>query len=217
MAKRVTGNPRNYDKRPPIETGGNLIVELFHGAIVVNTDAYVGEGGLWHEGSRSIWQPIAITEYEASATGKSIDTWTVHIPMTSVTVQAHQLTLGTGRDYGFDINLDDHRMEGGSLYGVLEPGEDAGKRFNCTPICPGKNTLIARGEVDDTSTSKTCDGDHLCGRSKYLNGLLSVQGVHHQENNNRSSSRGKWKEWLFPFALCKYTGGNGIPTTFTRR
>lgn len=181
---------------------------------MVNTDAFQGKGGLWHEGSRSIWQPIAITWEKASATGRSIDTFRVGV---IDDVKAHQLTLGTGRSYGFDINLEAHRMEGGSLYGVLEPGEDAGKRFNCTSINPDPTSLLARGEVDDTTTSKTCDGDHLCGRGKYLNGLLSVQGVHHQENNNRTSNRGKWKEWLFPFVLCKYTGGNGIPTSVTRR
>lgn len=200
-----------------METGGNLCVDMLNGGFIVNMQSQgKAKDGYFHEtpeGNRYIVNEVKVTPTEPS--GKmTITKYKITLPMSNTELQLHQFVLGTGHHYGININLDCHYVTGGILSGVLSEGETVDEKFNCIPNHPESDTLLAQGLVPNPS--QRCDGDHLFGRdSKYLNGLLYVQGVPHRENGIRGYVRKDLGEWLFPLLVGKYTRGNDMPNEFT--
>ena len=102
------------------------------------------------------------------------------------------------------------------MHGVLKKDETIAEKFFCIPVCPKKHSLIADEEAKDPS--QRCDGDHLFGRcTRYLNGIMFVQGVSHQENIIRHFVRGAINEWLHSLLVGVYKGGNTRPKEPARR
>ena len=71
-----------------------MIIDLLGGGDIINTDAYVGEGGYYDEKSGRIFQFLAVTEYQ----GGTIQRYNVSMPRYgtkrfegNVTLQLHQV------------------------------------------------------------------------------------------------------------------------------
>ena len=210
VAKRETGDA-NDNARDPVPTGGNLIMDILNGGKLINTNASVGEGGFWYEAGEEknfIFQEMEVTEDKP----KSVDRFQVSMPITSVTLQLHQVALATGYSLGICTSIMELFETGRCLHGVLEEGET----LSCVPVCPATHSLIADGIALDPS--KRCDGDHTFGRdSMYLQGMSGVQGVEHRENIIRAKVEDKYDYWLNPVVIGKYRGGNPMPRRYSDR
>ena len=186
---------------------------MLGGGVIIDTNAYNGEGGYYDKESGRIFQFLAVTE-DMDGT---LQRYRVTMPESSVKLYAHQVALGTGHYLGMNANLGCHHREGGLLYGALDENETMAD-LECVAKCPGTETLIAQLQLENEDVSHRCDGDHLFSRStRHFNGLWFVQGVAHRENVLRSSVRIDVKEWLFPLYVGVYDGGNDFPSVVNDR
>ena len=194
-----------------METGGNLLVDLLNAGKLIEMGYQTGrksDGYLHKKDGKSVkFREKEVTEDKLHR---------ITMPVTNDSVQLHQVCLATARHYGMDVNNAGHHVKGGILDGVLKEGETMGTKFDCVPISPTEDSLIATGLAE--APSHQCDGDHCFGREDiFLNGAWMVQGVAHRENNIRGHERGRAGEWLFPLLVGKYDGGVKLPTNHAVR
>ena len=198
--------------RDPVASGGNLLVDLLNGGKVIEMDYQAGrksDGYLHEKDGKS----VKFREKEVNHSGIM---HRISMPVTNDLLQLHQVCLATARHYGMDVNNAGHHVKGGILDGVLKEGETMGTKFDCVPISPTEDSLIATGLAE--APSHQCDGDHCFGREDiFLNGAWMVQGVAHRENIIRGYERGRAGEWLFPLLVGKYDGGVKLPTNHAVR
>ena len=210
VAKQINGDA-NDNVRTPEPTGGFLIIDILNGGKIINMNASNGEGGFLHEtadGQNYIFQEMGIDKTR----DKTMDTFSVYMPITNVTLSLHQVALATGYHYGICTSISELFKRGRCLYGVLKKGET----LSCEPVCPATRSLVRDGIA--LAPSKRCDGDHKFGRdSRYLQGMSGVQGVEHRENIIRAKVEEKYGYWLNPLVIGKYRGGNPMPKRYFDR
>lgn len=213
QAKYRTGDA-NDNVRVPEPTGGFLLIDILNGGKLINMNASNGEGGFLHEavdGKNYIFQEMGIYERK-DGRHKSMDTFSVSMPITNVTLSLHQVALATGYSLGICTSIKELYESGRCLHGVLKEGET----LSCEPVCPAAHSLVRDGIAADPSVR--CDGDHKFGRdSIYLQGMSGVQGVAHRENVIRGCVEDKYGYWLNPLVIGKYRGGNPMPRRYSDR
>lgn len=180
------------------------------GAEVMDFDAIKGTDGYTYpavDGTERILRTIPFNKHRPK--GKTIDVWRDMLPGNTDHFQLHRVILAAVEFFGGSVYEAFHYEEGGTLHGVLAPGETFDKRFECKVKNPSKLSLIREyGKVFPNN----CDGDHLFGRNwRFLNGFLYVQAVSHQENITRAWVRSKAGDWLFLLSAGAYKCGNNMP------